>query len=85
VVEFERDLQERKTLAGRVTTFISFLTSDEGTYQQEYVDAATKGHHILVVHAPGRGVIEQARDILAAHHAHSARHYGSLAVEDLIP
>lgn len=84
VLELERDFQKRQTLAGRVAAFISFLTSDAGTYQQEYVDEAAKGHHILVVHAPAREVVEQARDILVAHHAHYARHYGSLAVEDLI-
>lgn len=85
VLELEREFQERQTLSGRVAAFISFLMSDAGTYQQEYVDEATKGHHILVIHAPGRDVMEQARDILVSHHAQHARHYGSMPVEDLIP
>src|SRR6266568_4897662 len=72
VLQLERDFQESKTLAGRVATFISFIMSDAGAYQQEYVDEAAKGHHILVVHAPEHDVVERARAILAAHHAHSA-------------
>ena len=85
VLQLERESQERQTLLGRVGTFIAFLMSDEGEYQQQYVDEAAKGHHIVVIHAQEREVVERARDVLVAHHARYARHYGSLAVEDLVP
>jgi hypothetical protein len=84
LLEIERDLQARQTLAGRVGRLLSFLTSDEGAYQQQYVDEATKGHHILVVHAPESDVVERVQNVLVAHHARHARRYGALTVTDLI-
>jgi hypothetical protein len=83
VLAYERDFQQQQTSLGRLARAVSFLFSDDARYQQEYVEAARAGQHLLVVHAPETEVMERARPILAAHHAHHARHYRHGTVVDL--
>lgn len=85
LLERDHELRAHQSLAARVGRFVSFVMSDTGSYQQEYVDEAAKGHHLIIIQAPEPEDVDRVRDVLAAHHAHLARHYGSLAVADLIP
>lgn len=84
VLAAERDFQGHQNLAERLSRALSFVFSDDARHQQEYVTAARAGRQILIVHAPRTAVVEQARPILAAHHARHARHYGRMTVEDLV-
>lgn len=83
VLAYEQHFQQNQTPMERLAQFVSSVFSDDGRYQQEYVEAARAGHYLLVVHAPGTEVVALARPILAAHHAHHARHYRRGTVMDL--
>jgi hypothetical protein len=83
VLEFEHDFERRQGPLDRLARAVSFLFSEEASYEQEFVDAARAGAHLLVVHAPRDEVVELVRPILAAHGAHPTRHYKRWVVEDL--
>ena len=84
VVEVMEDFQQHQHAFGRIGRAISNLMSDAPRFEQEYLDEARKGHHLLAVHAPSAEVVERVRPVLRAHRAHHVRHYGPLTVDELL-
>jgi hypothetical protein len=82
-VQIAEDFRQHQRGLGRIGRAISNLLSDSAQFEQEYLDEARNGHHLLVVCAPSAEVVDRVRPVLRANQAHHARHYGALAVEDL--
>jgi hypothetical protein len=83
LIEISEDFRQHQHALGRIGRAISHLMSDSPRLEQEYLDEAHKGHHLLAVRAPSVEVVERVRAVLGAHRAHHIRHYGSLTVEEM--
>ena len=82
-VEIMEDFRQHQHALGRIGRAISSLLSDAARFDQQYLEEARKGHHLLVVQAPSDDVVARVQPILRAHGARRVRHYGALVVEDL--
>ena len=82
-IEISGDFRQHQHALGRIGRAITQLLSDSARFEQEYLDEARQGHHLLVVRAPSAEVVQRVRPVLDAHQAHHVRHYGPLTVEEL--
>lgn len=76
-------LEERRSLPEKLAADVRHYVSDEGVMAEDYEEDARLGHHILAVYTPDDDQVEQARALLAAHHAHSIEHFGTWVITDL--
>jgi hypothetical protein len=84
VVRLDDALRRRRSGLGAIGALLSSLLGDDGRYQQEYVGEARKGHRTLVIHGRSSALVAAMHPALAAGHAHHARFYRSMVVEDLV-
>jgi hypothetical protein len=63
----------------------SAVAADEKLVLDEYLQSAQDDHTFLTVHIPNADQVNQARDILVAHHAHQVHYYGAVGITDLTP
>jgi hypothetical protein len=56
---------------------------DEGLIASEYVAEARRGHHVLIVHAPGDARMWHAWALLARYQAHTVHYFGRWVIRDL--
>jgi hypothetical protein len=61
------------------------FAADEKLVLDDYLQAAEEGHTFLTVHIPDEAQVNQARDILVAHHAHQMHYYSPIGITDLTP
>jgi hypothetical protein len=67
---------EHCNLALRVLRFLWKFTVDEGLIFLDYSEEAESGHNLLAIHVVDSGQLEQARQVLSAHHAHVIECWG---------
>ena len=82
VLGLDRRFREERTLGQRLA---GLLPADEGEAQQQYLEAAQRGHALVTVHASELAAAQPVKEILAAHGAHGVRHYGGATMTVLIP
>lgn len=58
-------------------------STDPGTAEEEYLDAARQGHSLVNVRAASPEDVQRAREVLLAHHAHHVKHFGKWVSTDL--
>jgi hypothetical protein len=83
VLEGRRQYLEQRSLTQRLGALVSTVVADEREARDEYLEAATRGYHFLVVYAPSAEQVHRAHVILAGHDAWAMRHYGDSVMTDL--
>ena len=76
------DAQEARSRLARLAAALRSL-GDESLVAAEYAEAARRGHHLLIVHAPGDERLRRAQGVLARHGAHTMHHFGRWIVRGL--
>jgi hypothetical protein len=82
----ERAAREKaeESFGDKVGRALSFIFSDTGRYESEYIEEARKGSHFVLVQDVTEEEANQLSPILAANGSHLARYYGGSTVADLI-
>ena len=83
ILRLDDTFRRRRSALSQLAALIASLVGDDGRYEQEYLDEARQGHRTLVVHAPPPTLVQGIRGALVSNHAHHARYYRSVVVEDL--
>jgi hypothetical protein len=83
VLAERRHFLEHRTVTDRLAELVSTVVADEREARDEYLEAATRGAHFLLVHIASADRVDRARIILAGHDAWEMRYYGDSAVTDL--
>jgi hypothetical protein len=73
-----------ESFGDKVGRFLTFIFSDTGRYESEYIEEARKGSHFLLVQDLSEEEAQGIVPILLANHSHLARYYGGSTVADLI-
>ncbi len=76
-------IEGKRSLPEKLAADVRHYVSDEGVMAEDYEEEARLGHQILAVYTPHEEHVEQARRLLAAHHAHSIEHFGTWVITDL--
>ncbi len=76
-------IEEQRSLPEKLAADVRHYVSDEGVMAEDYEEDARLGHQILAIYTPDDAKVEQARALLAAHHAHSIEHFGTWVITDL--
>ena len=76
-------IEEHRSLPKKLAADVRHVVSDEGIMGEDYEEDARLGHQILAVYTPNDDKVEQARTLLAAHHAHSIEYFGKWVITDL--
>jgi hypothetical protein len=74
--------RQERTLAQRVE---GFFACDEGEAQQQYLEAAQRGHAFVTVHAPDPAEARRVAAVFTQHGGHALRHYCPSVMTDLAP
>jgi hypothetical protein len=74
---------EHRGLKQRMGALLSSAVADEREARDEYLEAAARGSHFLVVYTPTAEQVRRAHVILADHDATAMRHYGDSVMTDL--
>jgi hypothetical protein len=83
VLEARRQYLEHRSLSQRLGVLVSSVVADEREARDEYLEAAARGAHFLVVYAPSAEGVHTAHLVLAGHGAWAMRHYGPSVMTDL--
>jgi hypothetical protein len=83
VMAERRHFLEHRTVTDRLAELVSTVVADEREARDDYLEAATRGAHFLLVHIASADRVHLARIILAGHEAWEMRYYGDSAVTDL--
>jgi len=83
VMEERRHFLEHRTVSDRLAALVSTVVADEREARDEYLDAAARGAHFLLVHTVSQEGVQRARIILDGHGAWGMRYYGDSVVTDL--
>lgn len=67
----------------RLLTAWGNVSTDPGTAEEEYIEAARNGHSLVNVRAEAPEDVQRAREVLLAHHAHDVKHFGKWVNTDL--
>jgi hypothetical protein len=76
-------IYEQRTPLQRAGADFARALTDEGLLAQEYFEAAKAGASLIAVRAPDSGLVDKARQILAAHGTQHIRFYGDKTITDL--
>jgi hypothetical protein len=76
-------IYEQRTPLQRAGAAISRAITDEGLMAQEYFEEAKSGASLIAVRASEPPLVDEARQILAAHRARRMRFYGDRSITDL--
>jgi hypothetical protein len=85
VLEERRRFLERRSVTDRLSELVSSIIADEREARDEYLEAAARGAHFLLVRAPSAEQVQRTRLILTGYDAWEMRHYGDSVVTDLPP
>ncbi len=80
VVQLAQDQEKKQNILTRLAIA---LDEDEDVEVQFFEEEACRGHHLLHVYAPTAVLVDRARDIFVAYHAHTIKYFGSWAIADL--
>lgn len=67
----------------RLLTAWGTISTDPGTAEEEYIEAARNGHSLVSVRAEAPEDVQRARDVLLAYDAHDVKHFGKWVNTDL--
>lgn len=67
----------------RLLTAWGSISTDPGTADEEYIEAARNGHSLVSVRAEAPEDVQRAREVLLAHDAHDVKHFGEWVNTDL--
>ena len=76
------DAWRSRGLLARIAASIRTL-GDEGIVASAYLAEARRGHHALIVYAPGSERTRRARTIVAHYRAHTNHYYGHWAIRGM--
>jgi hypothetical protein len=82
-IEGRRRFLEHRTVIDRLGELVSSVVADEREARDEYLEAAARGAHFLLISTPTAEQVRRAQAILAGHDAWGMRHYGDAVVTDL--
>ncbi|MEO7001120.1 MAG: hypothetical protein ABI068_04910 [Ktedonobacterales bacterium] len=68
--------EDQRNVVNKLYSTLTNTLTDAGRFEEDYAAEARAGHTIMNVHVVEPDRIELARQILAAHNAHTIRHYG---------
>ena len=80
VVQLAQDHEKKQNI---LTRFAIALDEDEDVEVRFLEEEARRGHHLLHVYTPTSELVDRARGIFAAYHAHTIKYFGSWAIADL--
>jgi hypothetical protein len=84
--DYEEIVVKGRQQQGRFSkTLTRILSLMEENIEDTYLEESRQGHHILAVRIASEEQIEQARALLADHHAHLIKYVGPWAIADLPP
>jgi len=66
---------EQRNIVSKVYSTLTNTLSDAGRFEGDYANEAHAGHSVMNVHVVEPDRVEQARQILAAHNAHTLRYF----------
>ena len=75
--------EDAKNPIAKVIAAWGRVSTDPGTAEEEYLDAARQGHSLVNVRAESPEDVQRAREVLLAHHAHHVKHFGKWVNTDL--
>lgn len=77
------DLEKRRSLLERAVVSVRAVASDESIISEDYEEEAREGHQLVVVHTETQEQVNQAYQLLLAHHGHAIEHFGRWVITDL--
>jgi hypothetical protein len=84
VLERAKQAQKEESFGDKVGRALSFIFSDTGRYESEYIEEAHKGSYFLLIRELTEEEAGGIGTILAANGCYLARYYGGSSVRDLI-
>lgn len=75
--------EESQNPIARVLAAWGRASTDPGTAEEEYLDAARQGHALVNIRAESPEDVQRAREVLLAHNAHNVKHFGKWVSTDL--
>ncbi|HEY7126865.1 MAG TPA: hypothetical protein VH540_23205 [Ktedonobacterales bacterium] len=82
-VEQFDETEKRRSLLERAVVSVRTVASDESIISEDYEEEAREGHQLVVVYTETQEQVDQAYQILLAHHGHAIEHFGRWVITDL--
>lgn len=75
--------EDAKNPISKVLSAWGRASTDPGTSEEEYLEAARQGHSLVNVRAESPEDVRRAREVLLAHHGRHVKHFGKWVSTDL--
>lgn len=82
VLGIDHRVRQERTLGEQIGRL---LAADEREAEQQYLEAAQRGHAFVTVHAPDAAEARRVAAVLTRHGGHGVRHYGRAVMTVLSP